>query len=276
MMQHCRTNRFLAAVGTGLAGLWWLMSFVSAAEPPRVVLFDADGREHQGALTSLSHESVGLSDSVGVRSWSDVVRLRFERAEVLAAEPRGSAIWLANGDRLIARGVSIDDEHLHATWREFPDWPELVLPLEAVRGLSLSLPSARERRDEVAAWLLDRKSPRDELRLVNGYVLGGEVLGWRVETVTLKSSAGELKLPSAEIRDIGFNPELLALPEPKELCWLTSLRDGSRVTLLASRSRMVAGTLRAAHVTGLLCDIPLESIAEMRVLRGRAVYLSDL
>lgn len=247
-----------------------------ADDETRVTLFDADGRESTGPLRMISHEAVRIGEPPVERKWSDIVWLRFGLAENVPHEPRGSAIWLANGDRLIARSIGIVDEQLRASWRQFSDLPEFALPLESVRGVSLSLPQARERRDEVATWLLGRKETRDELRLLNGDVLTGEVTGWPNDSVLLKTSGGEIKLPTSDVRDIGFNPELLALPEPKELCWLVSLRDGSRITLLASKSRINGETLKAAHVSGVSWDIPLASIYECRVLRGRAVFLSDL
>jgi hypothetical protein len=254
----------------------WCLPIALVASEPRVTLFDADGHETSGPLQAISHESVRIAKQSGELSWSDIVRLRFEHVENVPHEPRGSAIWLANGDRLIARGTAIEDEQLRAAWWEFPEWPEFVLPLEAVRGLSLSVPHSRERRDEIAAWLFDRKDQRDELRLLNSDVSSGEVARWREGTISLKAAGREVTLPIVDVRDIAFNPELLTLPEPKELCWLVSLRDGSRVTLLASKSRVSGTVLKAAHVSGVVWDIPLNAIFEMRVLRGQAVYLSDL
>ena len=142
----------------------WSMSLALVAGEPRVTVFDADGRETSGPLQALSHESVRIGEQTAGLNWSDVVWLRFEHVENVLHEPRGSAIWLANGDRLIARGTAIEDEQLRAMWGDFPEWPEFTLPLESVRGFSLSLSHSRERRDELAAWLFDRKEQRDELR----------------------------------------------------------------------------------------------------------------
>ncbi len=275
------------------AVVWQLtaMSCVLAADKTRVTVFDADGRETSGLLQAISHESLSVAGHK--LDWSDVVWLRFVgqvfnlpgsdrekktngQVANLPHEPRGSAIWLANGDRLVARATGIEDEQLRAVWRQFPEWPEFALPLESVRGLSLSLPYARERRDEIAVWLFDRKEARDELRLLNGDVLSGELTGWRGESITLKSGGADVNLPNSDIRDIGFNPELLVLSQPKELCWLVSLKDGSRVTIVASKSRVVGETLRAVHVSDDSWEIPLDAIIELRVLHGRAVFLSDL
>ncbi len=260
----------------GMCLLLWSMSLVLVAGEPRVTVLNADGHETSGSLQAISHESVRIGEQTAGLQWSDVVWLRFEHVENVLHGPRGSAIWLANGDRLIARGTAIEDEQLRAAWREFPEWPEFALPLESVRGLSLSLPHSRERRDELAAWLFDRKEQRDELRLLNGDVSSGEVAKWREGTISVKTTGREVTLPIADVRVIAFNPELLTLPEPKELCWLVSLRDGSRITLLASKSRVAGTTLKAAHVSGVAWDIPLDAIFEMRVLRGRGVFLSDL
>lgn len=275
-MEHNR-RQWVVARRLVVWSLWMLLITASvSADEPRVVLWDADGRETSGSLLAISNASVRVGEQTIERKWSDVVRLRFEHAENVLHEPRGSAIWLANGDRLVARASGIENEQLHATWCGFPDWPAFLLPLEAVRGVSLSLPHARDRRDEVAAWVLDRSDPRDELRLANGDVSAGEVLEWNDASLTLKSAGRDLRLPLADVRDVAFNPELLTLPEPKELAWLVSLRDGSRLTLSVSKSRFVGTTLTGTHVCGATWEIPLDAIAELRVLRGRATFLSEL
>lgn len=198
-------RRFLAAY---LAFVLTLCGMLPAlvADEPRVIIFDADGRETSGSLQAISHTAVRIGGQSAEWKWSDVVWLRFGQIENLPHEPRGSAIWLANGDRLIARGTAIEDEQLRATWREFPEWSTFALPLESVRGLSLSLPHARERRDEIATWLFDRKEARDEMRLLNGDVTSGEVSGWREGTIELKAAGRGVSLPIAGVRDIAFNP----------------------------------------------------------------------
>lgn len=256
---------------------WFGLPNAPAAESLRVILFGVDGREISGPLHVISHDSIRLGEPLTERKWQDVVWLRFvKRAGSQLDEPRGSAIWLANGDRLIARATGIEDEQLRAAWRAFPESPNFNLPLESVRGLSLSLPHASERRDEIAAWLFDRQDARDELRLLNGDRLSGEVGGWSDDAVVLKSAGTEIKVPVLDARDIGFNPELITLSEPTELCWLVSLHDGSRVTLVASKSEVHGTTLKAVHISGVEWDIPLDAIFEIRVLRGHAVFLSDL
>ncbi len=259
--------------------LFWIVAVTRVAtadDEIRATMFDADGRESTGPLRMISHEAVRIGEPPVERKWLDIVWVRFGHVENVPHELRGSTIWLANGDRLVAKQISVADEQLKAAWNQSGDSQEFALPLESVRGVSLSLPHARERRDEIIAWLLDRKDARDELRLLNGDVLSGEVTRWREGTVTLKRIGNEVTLPIADVRDIGFNPELLAVPQSKELCWLVSLKDGSRVTLLASKSRVDSETLKATHVSGVSWNIPLASICEWRVLHGRAVFLSDL
>ena len=271
--------RIHVSVPRVFAVLCWIVATTRgsiAGDDIRATMLDADGRESSGPLRMISHEAVRIGEPPVERKWSDIVRVRFGHVENVPHELRGSAIWLANEDRLVVKEMSVADEQLRATWNPSGEWQEFALPLESVRGVSLSLPHARERRDAIAAWLLDRKEARDELRLFNGDVLSGEVTRWRDGTVTLKRIGNEITLPIADVRDIGFNPELLALPESKELCWLVSLKDGSRVTLLASKSRVDGETLKATHVSGVSWDIPFSSVCECRVLRGRAVFLSDL
>ena len=255
-------------------------SFASGADRPRVTLFDADGRTTRGVLTAITADSLSVEqngDVVETRSWTweYVVSLRFDDRPV-PREPRGTAIWLANGDRLIAKGMSIEEERLNAVWDRFEKWSKFSLPLESIRGLSLMLPQHRDPRDELASWILDRREKRDEVRLLNGDLIGGELTDWHDGSVVLDTRASKLKLPTNDVRDIGFNADLLALPEPQELCWLVALGDGSRITLKSAESRIERDVLFARHVSGTSFEIPLDSICDLRVLRGRAVYLSDL
>ena len=255
-------------------------SFASAADAPRVVLFDADGRTTNGLLKRIAADSLSVettAEPADARSWkwADIVSLRFDDRPV-PREPRGAAIWLANGDRLVAKGTSIEDERLNASWVRFAEWPAFTLPLESVRGLSLMLPQHRDPRDELAAWILDRREKRDEVRLLNGDLIGGELTDWREASVKMSTGANKLTLPINDVRDVGFNAELLALTDPQDLCWLVSLSDGSRLTLRSADSRIERGVVFAKHVCGTLFEIPLEEIRDLRVLHGRAVFLSDL
>ncbi len=253
-----------------------------ADDLPRVTVFDADGRTSAGLLRAITSDSLSVdADSVRSWKWGDVVSVQFEghtnaKDRTHAVEPRGAALWLANGDRLVAKATAIEDEQLKAHWMRFGDWPTLSLPLESVRGLTLSLPRAHERRDEITAWLIDRRQARDELRLFNGDVIAGELKEWSDGKLTLTAGAENVTLSSGDVREIGFNSELLTLPPTTEVCWLVSLVDGSRVTLRVSQSRLEGTVLKATHVTGVHWDLPLEAVSELRVLRGRAVFLSDL
>lgn len=126
----------------------WLvvaMSCVLAADETRVTLLDADGRESSGWLQAISHDFLSITRQTSANwKWPDVVWLRFERqVDNASDQPRGSAIWLANGDRLVARGIGIEDEQLRAVWRQFPEWPEFQLPLESVRLVAIAAASSR-------------------------------------------------------------------------------------------------------------------------------------
>lgn len=253
-----------------------LTNHTLAGETWSISVFDVEGRTTQGKLSGLNSESLTVvGDESRQWKWSDVVSLRIADRPA-PEEPRGAMIWLANGDRFVARGTSIVDEQLAADWIRFPEWPSLKFSLEGVRGLSLSLPGTRERRDGGAAWLLDRKSSRDELRLLNGDLVGGELTGWQGGVLSLKTGVAEVKLPSGELRDIGLNTELLTRTESKKLNWLVSLADGSRITLRAEESRLDGDVLKAKHVSGAIWEIPFEAVRELRVLNGRAVWLSEL
>ncbi len=260
-------------------GFWFGASMLSAQEPTPsqlVTLWDASGQSLTGTLQEITSRSVLLKTTAAESTdWRDVALLRFNDHSK-PMEPRGAAIWLANGDRLIAGGTSIDNERLFAAWLRFPDWPTISLPLESVRGCSLELPASRVACDEITQWILNRKEARDELRLLNGDTFAGELESWHEGEFQLKAATGNLVVKSNDVLHIGFNPDLLARSESKELCWLVSLTDGSRVTVIASQSEFKADVLKATHVTGVVWDIPLAEVCELRVLRGRVTWLSDL
>lgn len=247
------------------------------ADERTVTLMTIEGHARTAALQTISHESLQISgEPPNLWSWPDVVWLRFGDDSAVPDEPRDSAVWLANGDRFVVEVVQVNDEQLTANWRRFPEWPPLALPLESVRGAALRLSHLRERRDETAAWILNRKETCDELRLLNSDRVTGEFRHWREGQIALHAAGSDVPLPTNDVRELAFNPEWVALPTTQELCWLVSLSDGSRFTLLASNSRFENNVLQAVHVTGSRWDIPLEAISDLRVLRGKAVFLSDL
>ena len=113
------------------------------ADFPRVTIFDADGQTTSGSMQDWSSDSIRLA-TADKRSWNwrDVVTVRFDDRPA-PATPRGAAIWLANGDRLIAHGIGIADEQLKFRWPKVAGELDRSVPIEAVRGLSLALPHAR-------------------------------------------------------------------------------------------------------------------------------------
>lgn len=253
-----------------------VVTFAQASESPRVTVLDADGRTTSGTLQTWSSETLSVRDTETQSwKWRDIVRLRFDDRPV-PAEARGSAIWLANGDRLVAKVREIADEQLTADWPRFPDSPALMLPLESVRGVVVSLPQARDVCDQMSAWLLDRNAARDEVRLLNGDSVSGEFASWQAGRVALTSGTNDVTLAENEVRLVGFNTELLSASLAKELSWQLSLNDGSQLTLSAAKSRLDGGTLKGTLTNGAACEVPWAAVCEVRVLRGRAVWLSEV
>lgn len=245
--------------------------------PSAVTLWDASGNTVSGMLSALSAQSVMVvSDGTAKQiNWREVVLLRFSNRPK-PSDLRGAAIWLSNGDRLIARGKAIQDERLIADWLQFLNWPPLSIPLESVRGFSLALPRGQTTRDAVVDRVLHRKEASDELSLFNGDTVTGELEAWNNGEMHLKGTTGNLVIRSQDVLQVGLNPQLVAPIESNQLCWLVSLSDGSRVTLPVSQCVWTSGSLKAKHVTRVVWDIPLAAICELRVLRGQTTWLSDL
>ncbi len=246
------------------------------AKAASVRVADVEGRSHSGELTGLSAETIELSAGNQPRTFStkDVRELRFEHPR-LRSHVWGAVIFLANGDRLLARPETIDDTKARARWVAFPGWKSVEIPLETIAGFILDVPEIAAGRSQALRTVMDRRQNADLVDLKNGDQVKGEFLGLSDKTLRLDSSVGETDIERDGIRLVTMNRELISFPPVEGPAMLLSLTDGSRLTVTELKLQS-DGRLSAQAAFGAELDLPLSEVSAIRCLGGRAVYVSDL
>lgn len=247
----------------------------SASAQPDFVATDADGQRWTGILRSLSPERMVVAgETTRELPVSDLWMAKFTSRNPVPFE-RGAAVLLANGDRLVAEPVAMDDVNLTVHWSNMAGEPPLEVPLETIRGIVLNVPQTSGPRTELLRTLRDRTEPGDLLILENGDRLTGELAGMDATSVVLHGAVGETKIERGGVRAIAFDPELISFPEHEGPQVLLTLVNGSSVTgrnlQTQPNDRL---TLDAAF--GAKLDVPLSAVAAMRFEGGRVVPLSSL
>ena len=236
---------------------------------------DADGREWTGVLRSLMPERlVAADESTREPPLAQLQSAEFAGRQALPFE-RGSAVLLANGDRLVAEPLVMDDVHLTIHWRDLPGEPPVKVPLETIRAVIFDVPQTSAPRTRLLRMLEERSERSDLLVLGNGDRVAGELTGIGAESVTLKGPVGETKLDRGGMRAIGFNPELISFPKQHGPRVLVTLVNGSFVT--GQQPRLEANDrLYLKTAFGPMLNLPLSAVASIRFEGWRVVPLSEL
>ncbi len=246
------------------------------AEPIHVTIVDVNGEPHAGALENLTAESSTVSQKNQARTFAaqDVLKIEFPHKRS-KDHLSGAVIFLANGDRLVARPETIDDTAAKAQWDAFPGWKPVTVPLETIAGFILDVPDIAAVRAEALRTVMDRRQKSDLVDLKNGDQASGEFVGLTAKELRLDSPVGDTNIERDSIRLVTMNRELVSFPKVQGLSILLSLTDGSQITAtdvaLGNDDR-----LTAKAVFGAALDLPISAIVSIRCLGGRAVYVSDL
>ena len=259
-----------------LLAVFLLSPMFTLAAGPAVTVQTAGGETLEGSLSGLSAASVTLSIGNQPRELlaKDLLELRFPHQR---SKPHlfGSAIFLANGDRLVAGPETIDDTQALARFEAFPYWESVKIPLETISGFILDVPEIAAVRSRNLRTVLGRKQNTDLVDLKNGDQAAGEFMGLSEKALTLSGPAGDTPISRENIRLVTMNRELISFPKTAQPAFLISMTDGSRIT--ANRLTFDGKdqlSLEAAF--GASFDLPTSAVISIRFLGGRAVYLSDL
>ena len=245
------------------------------ADVETVTVVELSGREHSGVLQRLTNTTLTIGDETPQQfDLSDLLSLRF-RKRTAAIRQRGALVLLAGDDRLLLQPTSLDEDDLVGIWQHFPAWPRLKIPLERVQAIVFQLSEDAPTRHRLTAELLEYRKQRDTVILRNGDRLRGQLNGLSAEKLAFEGPVGELEISSNDIRAVALNSELISVPKKTGKRNLLELRDGSRLTV---RRVVLAeqGLLKVETPFGPELRIPTSAVVSMRLLGGRAVYLSDL
>lgn len=240
-----------------------------------LTVIDAEGRRWSGLLRSLTPERLVLAGEATNELRPAELRLAEFSGRRAAPFERGAAVLLANGDRLVAEPVRMDDANLTVRWTNLPGEPEVEIPLETVRGVMLSVPETSGPRIRLLTTVLEHGDNSDLLLLDNGDRLSGELTAMDETSVSLDGPVGETKVSRGGVRAIGLNPELISFPGTDGPRVLLMLTNGSIITArdlqLQSKDRL---ELEAAF--GPRLDVPLSAVVSLRFEGERIVPLSSL
>ncbi|HEY8505121.1 MAG TPA: NPCBM/NEW2 domain-containing protein, partial [Gemmataceae bacterium] len=211
----------------------------------------------------------------------------------LPPPPGGPHLLLGAGDRIAGEVRQSDGSFLLFRPQAAAGDEPWRVPVPAVSVAWLARPSPRLAR--APAWRDWLRGPRrrDALLLTNGDLLRGTFVAIdppqhpregegrpgkvRFLAEPLAGAGGEARevtLDRAGVAAVAFNTSLMRTRPPRGRYALLTLDDGSRVSARSVQSD--GHRLRAETPFGVSFAAPLERLAGLTVLGGKAVYLSDL
>jgi hypothetical protein len=261
-----------------LLPLVWLLSAAPAAEPVFLAR-TAAGKTIRGPLHKLANDwSVEIGQKLRRKiAAGDLVSLRQEGV-ALPPLPADEHLILANGDRLPAQDLRLDDEKLFFRHKDLDD-KELSVPLSAVVVIWRTAPDRVVLPERFRRRLFTEKRKSDRVLLRNGDTLEGTFNGLKGLDVEVEANKKTSKARWAQVAAVAMSTELVDRLRPKGLHARVVLTDkdggsGGRMTLTTATCDGIL--LRGRTVFGALVRIPIERVVALDVLGGKAVDLSDL
>ncbi len=241
----------------------------------RITITDAEGHVSTGMLKQIGGGMLSLEGAAPREfATAQLVLAEWTARPVrsLAADP---VLLLADGDRLVAFPLAMNEEFLSGQWVRFPAWPTVKLPLEAVRGAVLPMPLNPAARAAAVSRISDRRDPHDLVVLNNGDTATGELKSLDEREFTLQTPVGPTKIGRAGVRAFGLNPELTSPRRRDATSVIVTLTDGSRFHATHLKTGVLEKLQMKPEFGGDL-EVPLSAVAALQFLGGQAVYLSDL
>lgn len=202
----------------------------------------------------------------------EIVSLHFDRKPNTFSGGE-SLVLLTNGDRLVARPMTISGDVLTVAWKRGAIQSDVKLPLETVAALVIDLPAAKADRLRLFADLQTLPSGDDIVLLANGDRTQGEFEMLDGAFIELKQATGPLKLDRSRVRAIRFNPALTSASTIQGRRLVIGLVDGSRFT--ATSVELKADELKLTTPFQPALALPMTSVASCHVYGRRTHALSD-
>jgi NPCBM/NEW2 domain len=253
------------------------MGIAAAQESPtrHVVVTTCDRTTITGNLLTLASGRLAIDAPSAARLTTKSLILMTFKDRRLAENSSAPQLLLADGDFLSVNAIESDDDSLTVRWSKFSNWPQMRVPLDAVRGLVFDRPGDRHADARLVNLLSAHRDRHDLVLLRNGDTLTGRFDGLDDKNLSIESKSGVLKLERSSVRGLALNPELTFAEPLSGEGALVSLTDGSRFRVLDLRlamfERLAMKTLFGAEI-----EIPLLAVESIRFLGGGVTYLSEL
>lgn len=251
-----------------------ILAAFTAGATGQAVLTTLEAEELRGEVRRITAEGeVELAD----RTMGLFDLRRIDRSVEVRTPPlKATRVFLIDGSRLIAENLTVADDRVQFDWA----YGESVdLPVEAVRGVTLSPLSNREGRlqpePEFADTLTAERDGEDTLFVKNedGIVSVNGIL----ETLTSEQVEFVWNEESRRLergRVYGLTLALVAQPPESDGRVTVELADGSRLT--GAVTRLVDGELALELVGDASVALPWSDVAKMIVHSPRLRFLSDM
>ncbi len=251
------------------------------AKTPQFTVKIADGSTLHGAWRQLKPDwSVRIGEGDGnFVPGADMLSVRRVNGPLPAALLEDYLI-LVNGDRLPYRSLRLDGEKFHLRHASLEQGKEASLPLAAVSLLWRMAPDRTLDAEKLRRRLTRGTRTRDTVCLRNGDVVAGVLSELDDQKVEVEVEKKRVTVRMAQIAYIAFNTELSETLRPKGVyarLILTGTGPGKGGRLSLSTAACADGAiLTGTTVFGARLSVPLEAVAALDLVQGRAVYLSDL
>jgi hypothetical protein len=194
--------------------------------------------------------------------------------------PTGPQLITVNGDRLAGELLGGGPRlRFRPTAASLPEGTAWLLPVTAVLAVWLTdLPADTPPDPSRYGWVEGTRN-RDLLRLRNGDVVRGTVLGFgppaAQPAIQFRPEVGEpFVVGRKELAAVVLNPALARGRKPKGPYARVVLSDGSRLDL--DTPALADDTLTGETLFGQRVELRLDAVLALQVLQGKATYLSDL
>ncbi len=202
----------------------------------------------------------------------ELIRVEFAGSDREADEPLdGVVLHLPGGDRVFGSPKTCSQTSIEL---ESGALGKLKMPLERLLAIEFRRAGEQPKNAEkMRAEMLSNETKNDVSFSANGDQMPGILVGFDGETMTFKTSLGEMPLKSERLFGLSFAARARAVPPPSLLA-VVQCADGSVVTGRLIESKGAA--VRLALLAGPEVEVPAGSILELGFKQGRLVYLSEL
>jgi hypothetical protein len=257
--------------------------FLAGADGPGAVPSDpqftalrVDGSTLSGRLRRLDiggGVALAVDDTEKLVSIASGSLVKLTRDGGTSPEPgEGGTVLFPGGDRLTRCGIGPAGETTIEVQSEALG--TLAVPLDGILGLVFVTPLEADAAFALESKIRDEPRSTEVLWMANNDRIAGGLLGIGDKTIGFQASTGKVELDRSGIVALGFDPKLVAYPEPRGPYLEVALVDGSRLGVTALQ--LEGGQILATSRSGQSIKLPLGELAQVHTKGGPITYLSDL